>query len=178
MQFAGGECSVSSGSSSSTGTDVSDNGCNNSSNNNRGRRRESRANLKSNEVGNNSTDGSSSGSAAGLLDEIPLETDGELATVGGVIDLGPVEVSVSHDLNTQKTVGKLSLGPKLNTPVGSVKGGVYTDTTGVVGMEAAGSVGNTTIKGNVEASMKSVIDNISDIGAKINNAIRNKFYYK
>lgn len=107
-----------------------------------------------------------------------VETDGESATVGGVIDLGPVEVSVSHDLNTQKTVGKLSLGPKLNTPVGSVKGGVYTDTTGVVGMEAAGSVGNTTIKGNVEASMKSVIDNISDIGAKINNAIRNKFYYK
>ncbi|WP_157618748.1 hypothetical protein [Vibrio sp. HI00D65] len=45
-------------------------------------------------------------------------------------------------------------------------------------MEAAGSVSNTTIKGNVEASMKSVIDNISDIDANINNAIRNKFYYK
>ncbi|KZX66066.1 hypothetical protein A3712_18175 [Vibrio sp. HI00D65] len=78
----------------------------------------------------------------------------------------------------KQVAGKLSLGPKLNTPVGSVKGGLYTDTTGIVGMEAAGSVSNTTIKGNVEASMKSVIDNISDIDANINNAIRNKFYYK
>ncbi|WP_258099583.1 MULTISPECIES: hypothetical protein [Vibrio] len=42
-------------------------------------------------------------------------------------------------------------------------------------MEAAGSVGNTAIKGNVEASMKSVIANISDIDTKINNAIRNKY---
>lgn len=75
----------------------------------------------------------------------------------------------------EQVAGKLSLCPKLNTPVGSVKGGVYTDTTGVVGMEAADSVGNTAIKGNVEASMKSVIANISDIDTKINNAIRNKY---
>ena len=78
----------------------------------------------------------------------------------------------------EQVAGKLSLCPKLNTPVGSVKGGVYADTTGVVGMEAAGSVGNTAIKGNVEASMKSVIANISDIDTKINNAIINEFYYK
>ena len=75
----------------------------------------------------------------------------------------------------EQVAGKMSLCPKLNTPIGSVKGGVYTDTTGVVGMEAAGSVGNTAIKGNVEASMKSVIANISDIDTKINNAIRNKY---
>ncbi|WP_253816047.1 RHS repeat-associated core domain-containing protein [Vibrio coralliilyticus] len=105
-------------------------------------------------------------------------TNGKSGSVGSSFDAGPVNVSVNHDLKSNTTTTKVSVGRSVETPVGGAGVSGYAASDGKVGVEASANLGKASAGVDASVDTKSAISNVSSLDARINRYFKEKFKFK